>query len=227
MRGVHGELRRDVAADDGRSARIGRQRLHDDALERPDRRRRRWSTAAAVCPGSPCSRAVVRREARTARARARRCPSVRRPTRRAAAARAPCSPACRCRCCARAAPRVTAMPKSVIRTAPVSSMSTFAGLRSRCRMPCRCAAASASHSCRAISATFSEGSRPTRWIRAARSSPCTSSIDREHLIAHFADIEHAANGRMGDPPRQPDFVEQKRAAGGRRRATPRLRADSP
>ena len=42
--------------------------------------------------------------------------------------------------------RVTAMPKSVIRTEPFSSMSTFAGFRSRCRMPRACAAASASHS---------------------------------------------------------------------------------
>ena len=41
---------------------------------------------------------------------------------------------------------------------------------------------------------------------------------QKHLIVDFADIEHAAHGRMGDLARQPDLVEEKRAPGRRRRA---------
>ena len=66
---------------------------------------------------------------------------------RARAVRAPCSAGVPVRS-VKAAHRSLemAIPKSVIRTSPSSSMSTFAGLRSRCSTPCACAAARPAHS---------------------------------------------------------------------------------
>ena len=108
-----------------------------------------------------------------------------------------------------------AIPKSVIRTSPSSSMSTFAGLRSRCRTPCACAAARPAHSWRAMSTTFSDGSRPTRRSSAARSSPSNELHREEDPALGFADVEDAAHRGMRDLPREPNFVEDALA---RRRA---------
>ena len=104
------------------------------------------------------------------------------------------------------------MPKSVIRTSPWSSISTLAGLRSRCSTPCACAAARPAHSCRPMSTTFSEGSRPTRRSSAARSSPSHQLHRVEDAAVGLADVEHAAHRRMRDLPREPDFVEDALAA---------------
>ena len=65
---------------------------------------------------------------------------------------------------------------------------------------------------------------PTRRSSAARSSPCTSSIEKNTMPSVFADVEHAADRGMRDLPREPDLVED-RAARRRAGATDQLQRD--
>ena len=68
-----------------------------------------------------------------------------------------------------------ARPKSSTFTVPSVRSFTLAGLRSRCTMPCACAASSASAICRAMGSASSSGTGPCA-IRSASVGPSTSSI---------------------------------------------------
>ena len=106
-----------------------------------------------------------------------------------------------------------AMPKSLMRTNPSLSIRTFAGLRSRCSTPCACAAARPAHNCRPMSTTFSGGSRPTRRSSAARSSPSDELHREEDHALRFADVEHAAHGRVRNLAGEPHLGEDPLARG--------------
>ncbi len=72
------------------------------------------------------------------------------------------------------APTWVAMPKSST-LAPVAVSMMLAGVTSRCTMPSRCAAATASATCAHTSTAWRHGSGPA-VSRASSSSPASSSI---------------------------------------------------
>ena len=71
-------------------------------------------------------------------------------------------------------PPARAIPKSVTRTRPSRSISTFIGFRSRWTIPCSWAKAAAASICR-VTSTASSISRP-RSISSRSDEPSTSSI---------------------------------------------------
>ena len=127
------------------------------------------------------------------------------------AARAPCRRACPARI---ASPDAPASPKSVMRTLPVPSSITLAGLRSRWMTSRSCAAASPAQICRAISSARSSGKRPMR-----RSSDdeilAVDVLHREERAAvDLVDVVDAADVGVRDLPRHPHFgVELRQARG--------------
>ena len=102
---------------------------------------------------------------------------------------------------------MTAIPKSVIRTWPSSSMSTLAGLQvaveDALRVRGREPAAQLAARC---PMTFSDGRRPTRLMQRREVLALHQFHREEDFAVGFADVEDAAHRRMRDLPRQPDLV---------------------
>ncbi|PSK61500.1 hypothetical protein B0E53_06598 [Micromonospora sp. MH33] len=78
------------------------------------------------------------------------------------------------------APTRVAMPKSST-LAPTRVIITFDGVMSRCTMPSRCAAATASATCAPVSTAAGQGSGPS-VSRCSSSSPLSSSITTNEVI---------------------------------------------
>ncbi|OLT11392.1 hypothetical protein BJF78_26795 [Pseudonocardia sp. CNS-139] len=68
------------------------------------------------------------------------------------------------------------MPKSLSFGSRKRETRTLAGLRSRCRMPARCAVSSAPATVTATSSTSGQGSGPSRASRSASEPPDMRSI---------------------------------------------------
>ena len=99
------------------------------------------------------------------------------------------------------------MPKSVMRTSPSSSIRTLAGLRSRCRTPCACAAARPGAQ---LTADVDDllGRQPADALEQRGQILSANQLHRvEDRALGLADVEDAADGRMRDLPGEPDFVE--------------------
>ena len=166
--------------------------------------------ALACCRRMPAARSPSRRT----RLPARTDPYGNRSPRRAPA-RETCRRSSRARCrvsssrsrsrAARAEERVLpgregaavslARPKSRTFTRFLSPTKMFAGLMSRCTMPCACAASSASASWMPMSST-SGIFRAPRAMRSLSVSPLRASITMKGLLAVVADVEDGADARM-------------------------------
>ncbi len=114
-------------------------------------------------------------------------------------------------------PCVTAIPKSVIRTWPLSSIRTLAGFRSRCSTPCACAAASPAAQLAGDVDDLLRRQAADALEQRRQILPAHQLHREEHFAVGLADVEHAADRRMRDLAREPHFVEDGR---GRARRAP-------
>ena len=103
-------------------------------------------------------------------------------------------------------PAAVAMPKSVMRTLPSPSIITLAGLRSRCRTPRSCAAATPAHSCRAIWTALSCGMPPDASEQ-RRQILAVDVLHRQEAAAiRFAEVVQAADVLVRDLTRDAELV---------------------
>ena len=75
-----------------------------------------------------------------------------------------------------AIPKSRILARSPLATSRSGTRKMFSGLRSRCTMPARCAAASDDATCRTIRSASSGASRPSRFKRESSASPSRNSI---------------------------------------------------
>ena len=109
-----------------------------------------------------------------------------------------------------ASPRSLARPKSSTFTRPSAVSITFSGLRSRCRMPWRCAAATASVSAIA-SARKRSIAKPCAGIARPSVSPSTCSMVRKRRPSRLLDrVQH--HDRRGGSARRPRAPRARSAA---------------
>ena len=100
-----------------------------------------------------------------------------------------------------------------MRTAPLSSISTLAGFRSRWSTPCAWAAASPA------AQLLSDFQHAFRGETAGMAKQCGEvlTLDELHrvedLAVGLADVEHAAHGRVRNLPREPHLFEDPLAFG--------------
>ena len=187
-------------------ARIGGERRHDHPLEprvdiRDQRARADRRPAIARFRRTAAGRRAARRGSRRAHTGrfaptpARPAPAVRAPGTLVLAADA-------------SGPTAGAtMPKSVIRTEPSSSISTLAGLRSRCRDAVRVRGRQAVAQLPADVEHFL-GGQPAGAPQQRRQVLAVDQLHRiEDPVFGFADVEDAAHRRMRDLPREPHLVE--------------------
>ena len=124
---------------------------------------------------------------------------------------APCRPACP-RASDRLPPAIAARPKSVMRTSPLPSIITLAGLRSRCSTPRSCAAASPAQSWRAMLERLVLW-QPADAPQQRRQILAVHVLHREERVAvGFADVVDAADVRVRDLAREANLVVELREA---------------
>ncbi len=121
---------------------------------------------------------------------------------------------------------IFASPKSSTFASPRSVTKMFAGLRSRCTMPARCAASSASAICspRVNTLSIGIGLPPIAYFSVR---PCSRSMTRKRLAVVHADVVDGADVRMVERRGRPSLALEALQRLGARRGLLRAGTSAP